>query len=115
MLASEVRCTFYIVFRCLKSIKNVGALDEAKFRVLFSIADVDNTGTISFNEYVHFEDVINRPDAEYVLAFKIFDRDGNGTISKGTNLLLPSYPLICHLYFITPIVYIYSILGSILM
>jgi len=59
-----------------------GALDEAKFRILFSIADVDNTGTISFNEYVHFEDVINRPDAEYVLAFKIFDRDGNGKISK---------------------------------
>lgn len=59
-----------------------GTLDEAKFRVLFSIADVDNTGTISFNEYLHFEDVINRPDAEYVLAFKIFDRDGNGTISK---------------------------------
>lgn len=58
-------------------------MDEAKFRVLFNIADVDNTGLISFNEYVHFEDIINKPDAEYVLAFKIFDRDGNGRISKG--------------------------------
>jgi solute carrier family 25 (mitochondrial aspartate/glutamate transporter), member 12/13 len=58
-------------------------LDEAKFRLLFSIADVNNTGLISFNEYVHFEDIINKPDAEYVLAFKIFDRDGNGRVSKG--------------------------------
>eukprot|EP01111_Echinosteliopsis_oligospora_P005929 TRINITY_DN1971_c0_g1_i1.p1 TRINITY_DN1971_c0_g1~~TRINITY_DN1971_c0_g1_i1.p1 ORF type:complete len:725 (+),score=230.78 TRINITY_DN1971_c0_g1_i1:130-2304(+) len=59
-----------------------GVLDEAKFRVLFRMADLNNNGTISFSEFVHFEDIINKPDAEYMLAFRIFDRDANGFISK---------------------------------
>jgi len=59
-----------------------GALDEDKFRVLFRMADVDKNNLITFQEYVNFQNIINKPDAEYMLAFTIFDRDGNGKISK---------------------------------
>jgi solute carrier family 25 aspartate/glutamate transporter 12/13 len=59
-----------------------GALDEDKFRVLFRMADVDKNNLITYQEYVNFENAINKPDAEYMLAFTIFDRDGNGKISK---------------------------------
>jgi solute carrier family 25 aspartate/glutamate transporter 12/13 len=59
-----------------------GALDEDKFRVLFRMADVDKNNLITFQEYVNFQSIINKPDAEYMLAFTIFDRDANGKISK---------------------------------
>jgi len=49
---------------------------------LFHMADVDRSGLISFDEYLKFENIINKPDAEYMLAFQIFDRDGNGYISR---------------------------------
>ncbi|KAF2075106.1 hypothetical protein CYY_003583 [Polysphondylium violaceum] len=57
-------------------------LDADKFKILFQIADVDHTGYISFDEYVMFDELMAKPDSEYFLAFKLFDRDGNGTISK---------------------------------
>lgn len=68
-----------------------GALDEDKFRVLFRMADEDKNNLITFEEYVNFENIINKPDAEYMLAFTIFDRDGNGKISKCKSLLCCSY------------------------
>eukprot|EP01132_Coremiostelium_polycephalum_P004505 gene4505-5618_t len=57
-------------------------LDADKFKILFQIADVDHTGYISFDEYVMFDELMAKPDSEYFLAFKLFDRDGNGYISK---------------------------------
>ncbi|KYQ88288.1 EF-hand domain-containing protein [Tieghemostelium lacteum] len=57
-------------------------LDADKFKILFQIADVDHTGYISFDEYVMFDELMAKPEAEYFLAFKLFDRDGNGKISK---------------------------------
>ncbi|EFA86232.1 EF-hand domain-containing protein [Heterostelium album PN500] len=57
-------------------------LDADKFKILFQMADVDHTGYISFNEYAMFDELMSKPEAEYFLAFKLFDRDGNGTVSK---------------------------------
>lgn len=58
-----------------------GNIDDHKFRVLFRLADADKDGHITEEEYINFLDIIHKPDAEYRLAFKIFDRDGNGKIS----------------------------------
>ncbi|KAN0014473.1 hypothetical protein ACTFIU_000791 [Dictyostelium citrinum] len=74
------------------------SLDADKFKVLFQMADVDHTGYISFDEYVMFDELMAKPEAEYFLAFKLFDRDGNGYISKNdfkhviTASLDPSIP-----------------------
>eukprot|EP01133_Synstelium_polycarpum_P004029 gene4029-4666_t len=57
-------------------------LDADKFKILFDMADVDHTGYISFAEYALFDELMAKPEAEYFLAFKLFDRDGNGTVSK---------------------------------
>ncbi|EGG18680.1 EF-hand domain-containing protein [Cavenderia fasciculata] len=73
-------------------------LDADKFKILFQIADVDHTGYISFDEYKTFDELMAKPEAEYFLAFKLFDRDGNGTVSKNdfqnvvTASLDPSVP-----------------------
>ncbi|GAM25591.1 hypothetical protein SAMD00019534_087660 [Acytostelium subglobosum LB1] len=57
-------------------------LDADKFKVLFQMADIDHTGHISLEEYCMFDELMSKPEAEYFLAFKLFDRDGNGFISK---------------------------------
>jgi solute carrier family 25 (mitochondrial aspartate/glutamate transporter), member 12/13 len=49
---------------------------------LFELADKGSSEVMSFAEFVHLDRMISMPHAEYLLAFRIADRDGDGFISK---------------------------------
>lgn len=40
---------------------------------------------ISFQEFVAFESVLCTPDAIFIVAFQLFDRNGNGEVTFGKN------------------------------
>ncbi|UOH80245.1 hypothetical protein LQV05_002896 [Cryptococcus neoformans] len=47
---------------------------------LFRVADSARRGLVSFEDFVVFETLLKRPDADYQLAFQVFDVDASGTI-----------------------------------
>ncbi|WVO19986.1 uncharacterized protein IAS62_001276 [Cryptococcus decagattii] len=47
---------------------------------LFKVADSTRRGLVSFEDFVLFETLLKRPDADYQLAFLVFDVDASGTI-----------------------------------
>lgn len=47
----------------------------AKLRALFDVADPGNSQLISFSEFVLLAMMLERPHAEYEIAFRFFDRD----------------------------------------
>ncbi|ORY32278.1 putative mitochondrial inner membrane protein [Naematelia encephala] len=51
-----------------------------QYSVLFRVADSARRGLIGFEEFVVFETLLKRPDADYQLAFQVFDVDASGTI-----------------------------------
>ncbi|KAK9450284.1 mitochondrial carrier domain-containing protein [Limtongia smithiae] len=50
------------------------------YAVLFSVADRAHRGLISFQDWLFFETILQKPDAEYEIAFRLFDTDGNGVV-----------------------------------
>ncbi|KAL4787853.1 mitochondrial carrier domain-containing protein [Aspergillus varians] len=50
------------------------------YGVLFKVADARRTGRISINEWATFENLLAKPDAEYEIAFRLFDTEGTGTV-----------------------------------
>jgi solute carrier family 25 aspartate/glutamate transporter 12/13 len=50
------------------------------YAVLFQVADRSHSGRISLNDWYAFEQLLNKPDAEYEIAFRLFDRDGTGEV-----------------------------------
>lgn len=67
--------------------QNLGELDvdKEKFSKLFDIIfkpDGQKPHFMSFDDYVHFCELLRKPDAEYEIAFKVIDRDGDGKISR---------------------------------
>ncbi|KAJ3104897.1 autophagy- protein 2 [Phlyctochytrium planicorne] len=48
----------------------------------FALADTDGDGLISFSEYLVFVTLLGTPMEHWRVAFKIFDEDGNGTVSR---------------------------------
>eukprot|EP01112_Ceratiomyxa_fruticulosa_P015071 TRINITY_DN4390_c0_g1_i1.p1 TRINITY_DN4390_c0_g1~~TRINITY_DN4390_c0_g1_i1.p1 ORF type:complete len:729 (-),score=188.20 TRINITY_DN4390_c0_g1_i1:79-2265(-) len=57
-------------------------IDVEKFRKLFHLADKGNVGLIGFKEFLDFQLLMGLPDADYMLAFHLFDKDKNGKINK---------------------------------
>ncbi|KAJ9063073.1 mitochondrial aspartate-glutamate transporter agc1 [Entomophthora muscae] len=55
-----------------------------QYGILFGLADLQKKGYLSFTDFVVFEDLLARPDAEFVIAFKLFDVEGNGKVSVET-------------------------------
>ena len=51
--------------------------DDDRFRV----ADASRKGRVTLDEFIAFESLLKRPDADYLVAWKIFDIDNDGTIS----------------------------------
>ena len=55
-------------------------IKREQYAVLFQVADRRRTGNISIQDWGVFENLLAKPDAEYEIAFRLFDVEGNGTI-----------------------------------
>lgn len=52
-----------------------------QYAILFRVADASRRGLVSFDDFVVFETLLKRPDADYLIAFRYFDVDRSGTIT----------------------------------
>lgn len=48
---------------------------------MFKIADARQRGKVSFDDFVAFERLLKKPDAEFDIAFRFFDLNGDGYVS----------------------------------
>ncbi|KAH8990131.1 mitochondrial inner membrane protein [Lactarius hatsudake] len=56
-------------------------ISRAQFAILFRVADVAKRGLLSWDDFMVFQALLKRPDADYYMAFQYFDVDGSGTIT----------------------------------
>ncbi|KAG0353354.1 mitochondrial aspartate-glutamate transporter agc1 [Gamsiella multidivaricata] len=57
-------------------------LQRSQYGVLFNVADQSKNGLLSLSDFVVFENLLTRPDAEYEIAFRLFDTTGSGKITR---------------------------------
>ncbi|KAL2824030.1 mitochondrial carrier domain-containing protein [Aspergillus cavernicola] len=50
------------------------------YGILFRVADARRSGRINIHEWATFENLLAKPDAEYEIAFRLFDTDRTGTV-----------------------------------
>ena len=50
--------------------------------MLFRVADKTRRGLVDIDEFIAFEQLLKQPDAEFRVAFSLFDVDGNGSITS---------------------------------
>ncbi|KAI4203166.1 MAG: hypothetical protein LQ350_002042 [Teloschistes chrysophthalmus] len=55
-------------------------IKREQYGILYQIADRRKTGRISLQDWGAFENLLAKPDAEYEIAFRLFDEKGTGTI-----------------------------------
>ncbi|WWD17747.1 hypothetical protein CI109_102188 [Kwoniella shandongensis] len=55
-------------------------IKREQYTNLFRVADSSRRGLVSFEDFVVFETLLKRPDADYQLAFQVFDVDASGSI-----------------------------------
>ncbi|KAL9604766.1 MAG: hypothetical protein Q9219_000214 [cf. Caloplaca sp. 3 TL-2023] len=55
-------------------------IKREQYAILFQIADRRKTGRITLPDWGAFENLLAKPDAEYEIAFRLFDEKGTGTI-----------------------------------
>ncbi|KAK9374417.1 mitochondrial carrier domain-containing protein [Lipomyces chichibuensis] len=60
--------------------ENYHKIARESYAVLFSVADRKHRGLVSFQDWEFFENLLQKPDAEYEIAFRLFDTDGNGVV-----------------------------------
>ncbi|KAI0652392.1 mitochondrial carrier [Trametes meyenii] len=60
---------------------DLSKIGRAQFGTLFRVADTSKRGLLSWDDFVVFETILKRPDADYWIAFQYFDVDESGTIS----------------------------------
>ncbi|KAI9475837.1 MAG: mitochondrial carrier domain-containing protein [Benjaminiella poitrasii] len=56
-------------------------IKREQFELLYKLADKNDKGYVSFNDFVIFEDLLSKPDAEYEVAFRVFDVNGTGKVT----------------------------------
>ncbi|EPQ60252.1 mitochondrial carrier [Gloeophyllum trabeum ATCC 11539] len=59
---------------------DLSKIGRAQFAILFRVADSSRRGLVSWDDFVVFETLLKRPDADYWIAFQYFDVDRSGTI-----------------------------------
>ncbi|KAK8212315.1 calcium-binding mitochondrial carrier protein-like protein Aralar1 [Phyllosticta capitalensis] len=52
-----------------------------QYGILFLVADRSKSGRVTLQDWSFYNNLISKPDAEYELAFRLFDVDGTGQIS----------------------------------
>ncbi|GAB1314045.1 mitochondrial aspartate-glutamate transporter agc1 [Madurella fahalii] len=55
-------------------------IKREQYSILFSVADRANKGKVTLADWAYFENLLNKPDAEYEIAFRLFDVDRLGTV-----------------------------------
>ncbi|ELR02337.1 mitochondrial aspartate-glutamate transporter agc1 [Pseudogymnoascus destructans] len=55
-------------------------IKREQYAILFRVADRKGTGQITLQDYGAFENLLAKPDAEYDIAFRLFDVDREGTV-----------------------------------
>lgn len=55
-------------------------IQREQYGVLFDVADRRKDGQLSLNDWASFEFLLAKPDAEYQIAFRLFDVDGRGSV-----------------------------------
>ncbi|KAM0756682.1 mitochondrial inner membrane protein [Meredithblackwellia eburnea MCA 4105] len=56
-------------------------ISRNQYAILFRIADQKRTGKVTWDEFVRFEKMLQKPDAEFNVAFKFFDLNNDGSVS----------------------------------
>ncbi|ORZ06931.1 mitochondrial carrier domain-containing protein [Absidia repens] len=56
-------------------------IKREQFGLLYKIAAASNKDQISFNDFVIFQNLLSKPDAEYEVAFRLFDVNNTGKIT----------------------------------
>ncbi|XMA20389.1 hypothetical protein WAI453_013180 [Rhynchosporium graminicola] len=55
-------------------------IKREQYAILFRVADRRNAGKINLLDWGTFENLLSKPDAEYEIAFRLFDVDQSGTV-----------------------------------
>ncbi|KAG0139735.1 hypothetical protein CROQUDRAFT_666065 [Cronartium quercuum f. sp. fusiforme G11] len=56
-------------------------IKKSQYLILFKIADINKLGKVRWNEFVVFQNLLKKPDAQFEVAFKYFDQDSNGDVT----------------------------------
>ncbi|KAI9312276.1 olfactory receptor [Dichotomocladium elegans] len=56
-------------------------IQREQFGLLYKVADRSNKGLVSFEDFVIFQNLLSKPDAEYEIAFRLFDVNGTGKVT----------------------------------
>jgi solute carrier family 25 (mitochondrial aspartate/glutamate transporter), member 12/13 len=59
-------------------------IKREQYSILFEVADRRKTGKVRLSDWATFEHLLAKPDAEYEIAFRLFDVDGTGSIKQET-------------------------------
>ncbi|KAK4122435.1 mitochondrial carrier [Parathielavia appendiculata] len=55
-------------------------IKREQYSILFHVADRTNKGKVTLADWGYFENILSKPDAEYEIAFRLFDIDRLGTV-----------------------------------
>ncbi|CAK7206951.1 mitochondrial aspartate-glutamate transporter agc1 [Sporothrix eucalyptigena] len=55
-------------------------IKREQYTILFPVADRSGKGSINLSDWAYFENVLMKPDAEYEIAFRLFDVERLGTV-----------------------------------
>ncbi|KAJ5183172.1 hypothetical protein N7492_000788 [Penicillium capsulatum] len=59
-------------------------IKREQYGILFRVADRRRAGKLSLSDWATFENLLAKPDAEYEIAFRLFDLEGNGSVKFDT-------------------------------
>ena len=55
-------------------------IKREQYAILYRVADRRKTGKVNIQDWSNFDNLLSKPDAEYEIAFRLFDEEGTGTI-----------------------------------
>ena len=59
-------------------------IKREQYAILFYVADRRRRGSVNFQDWMAFENLLAKPDAEYDIAFRLFDTEGSGSVNYDT-------------------------------
>ncbi|KAF1991952.1 calcium-binding mitochondrial carrier protein Aralar1 [Aulographum hederae CBS 113979] len=55
-------------------------IKRSQYAILFRVADRKQAGRITLSDWTNFDNLLAKPDAEYEIAFRLFDVEGTGLV-----------------------------------